>query len=85
MQENRGPEARIRDLTSEVVKQVERLPHYFKQLEAASEMLAAEGLRLHPDTLEALHSRNKNGFWKKTTILFAFVLTLAVVVWAIKM
>ncbi|MEE2689676.1 MAG: 2-polyprenylphenol 6-hydroxylase [Pseudomonadota bacterium] len=63
MHENRGPEARLRDLATEVARGVERLPHGVLKLAALSEMVTAGGLKLHPHTVEALNGASRNGFW----------------------
>jgi len=62
MRENRGPEARIRDAAETVVTQVERLPALLDRLDQASRMIEEGGVRLHPDTVEALRARDR-GPW----------------------
>ncbi|PPR60586.1 MAG: hypothetical protein CFH10_01466, partial [Alphaproteobacteria bacterium MarineAlpha4_Bin2] len=61
MRENRGPEARLRDLATEVARTVERLPHCLSKLDDLSEIVTAEGIKLHPDTVEAFDSAGRSG------------------------
>lgn len=68
MRENRGPQARLRDATETAVAQFERLPALFDRLERASQMVEEGGVRLHPDTVDALRGRDR-GAWP--TILLA--------------
>jgi len=62
MRENRGPEARVRDFAETVAKQVERLPALLDRLDQAGRMIEEGGVRLHPDTVEALRARDR-GPW----------------------
>lgn len=54
MRENRSPEVRLRNFLSEAAAGLERLPSVVKNLEAAAEMIADGGLKLHPDTVRQL-------------------------------
>ena len=64
MRENRSPEARLRNFLSEAAVQLERLPNAMKNLEAAAEMMADGGLRLHPETVRLLASgRGGRALW----------------------
>jgi ubiquinone biosynthesis protein len=60
MRENRGPEARIRDLSETVLLQVERLPALLDRLDHASRMIDEGGIRLHPDTIEAFRGGDRS-------------------------
>jgi ubiquinone biosynthesis protein len=75
MRENRGPEARIRDLAGEVGRIVERLPETLADLEKVAAMAADGGLKLHPGTVAAFAKAQKgrNHIWA----LWAAVAVLA--------
>jgi len=58
MRENRGPEAQVIDEIEAGVAALRRLPSLVRGLEHAAEQLGGQGLRLHPESLDALvHSR----------------------------
>ncbi len=57
MLENRGPEARVREVVDETVSGIERLPSVMVKTEAVIDMLSDGGLRLHPESLRALRDR----------------------------
>jgi ubiquinone biosynthesis protein len=58
MRENRGPEARLRQVASDVAQAVERLPEILRDLEKVTTLLADEGgLPLHPDSLAHIARR----------------------------
>ena len=60
MRANRGPEARIRDMTETALLQIERLPGLLDRLDQASRMIEEGGVRLHPDTVEAFRAGDRN-------------------------
>jgi len=60
MRANRGPEARIRNMTETALLQVERLPALLDRLDQASRMIDEGGIRLHPDTVEALRAGGRS-------------------------
>ncbi len=58
MRENRGPEARVRDLVDESLAAVARLPTLVRDLEKLAAILAhGGGLPLHPGTIAAIARR----------------------------
>ena len=57
MVENRGPEARLRGTIQDLAGTFERLPKLLADVERAASDLTAGGLRLNPDSLEALNSQ----------------------------
>jgi ubiquinone biosynthesis protein len=67
MWENRGPQARIRDIAETVLLQAERLPALLDRLDQASRMIEEGGVRLHPDTIEAFRARDGN-LWPAVVI-----------------
>ena len=70
--ENRGPEARLRGVVSEMTRRVERLPLYLSKLETLSDIVTAEGVHLHPDTVAAFYVQSKGGrYWRIATIVLA--------------
>ncbi|MEL0019148.1 MAG: hypothetical protein VW709_04685, partial [Rickettsiales bacterium] len=77
VRENRGPEARIRDLAREVARGIEKLPIYLAKMDTAAEMISAEGLRLHPETVEAFRARERGGTWRYWALLAAGLLAVA--------
>ena len=54
MRENRGPEARAREAIDEAITTARRLPAIARRLEGALTDLAEGGLRIHPDSLQAM-------------------------------
>jgi ubiquinone biosynthesis protein len=54
MVETLGPEARIRDAVSDMVRGLERLPTLLADVEDSVDAMARDGLRLHPDTVRAV-------------------------------
>jgi len=65
MRENRGPEARLRDLGVELGRVATRLPALLSDLEKTVAMAADGGLKLHPDTVNAFAkaNRGRNHIW----------------------
>ncbi|MCW9032968.1 MAG: 2-polyprenylphenol 6-hydroxylase [Rhodospirillales bacterium] len=60
--ENMGPQARIRDAAEDFTTNLQRLPIVLAGLEANLGDMAQGGLKLHPETLEAMASKkNSNG------------------------
>src|SRR3546814_1649078 len=53
MRENRGPEARLRELVTELAPRLERLPALLARIDRIVETVDAEGLKLHPDSLRS--------------------------------
>ncbi|MEE8445273.1 MAG: 2-polyprenylphenol 6-hydroxylase [Alphaproteobacteria bacterium] len=81
MWRNRGPQARLRDAVAEIAVQIERLPATLERLDQAGRTFGEGGVRLHPDTLEALRGRNR-GLWP-TVLTAAAVAALVVLLAAI--
>lgn len=54
MQENLGPEARIRTAANELWGGVERLPGFVANIERLAAIVAEKGHQLHPDTIQRL-------------------------------
>ncbi len=63
MRATRGPEARIRRAAEDLTGALERLPGLVGKVEAAAETLNAQGLRVHPDSLEALKQPANGQSW----------------------
>jgi ubiquinone biosynthesis protein len=78
MRENRGPEARLRDLGAELGRVAARLPTLLSDLEKTVAMAADGGLKLHPDTVTAFAkgNRGRSHIWA----LWAAVAVLALAV-----
>ncbi|MBI3453651.1 MAG: 2-polyprenylphenol 6-hydroxylase [Rhodospirillales bacterium] len=64
MIENRGIEARGRAVAEDALARLEELPSFVGNLEKAAAMLAAGGVRLHPESLAALGGGQRgSGLW----------------------
>jgi ubiquinone biosynthesis protein len=57
MVENRGPPARLRALAEDAAEFVAGLPELARMARRASQAITEDGLRLHPDTVQALKRR----------------------------
>ena len=82
MRVNRGPEARLRDMIQGAVEALEGLPEIARKAETVLGRMADGGLKLHPETLQALAaSRQANKallwpLWGAALLLFLILLTL---------
>jgi ubiquinone biosynthesis protein len=63
IRDTRGPQARVRETTQQIGEGLARLPRLLTQAERIGNQLEAGGLRLHPDSLEAL--RGGNSGWRR--------------------
>ncbi len=81
MVENRGPEARARGAIQDLGRTLERLPGLVADAERLASDLAAGGLRLHPDSLEALSGEGagRSARWAFWIALLAFAVALLAV------
>jgi ubiquinone biosynthesis protein len=77
MVENRGPAARARAATDEVLARVEELPAFVGNVEKAAAMLASGGVRLHPDSLAALRNGQHGSWWPWAVAAMAIVIAVA--------
>ena len=71
----RGPEGRMREFVSEVAARAERLPQLLESVDLLSDIITADGLRLHPETIDAF--RQNNGFaryWRVGFVVLALLL-----------
>ena len=82
MRANRGPEARIRDVTETALLQLERLPALLDRLDTASKMIDEGGVRLHPDTIEAFRAGDRNP-WPAVIAAVAAAALTALVIFAV--
>jgi ubiquinone biosynthesis protein len=78
MIENRGPAARVRGAAEDALARIEALPQFVGNLEKAAAMLAAGGVRLHPDSIAALGGGRRAGWWPWALALIALA---AAVLW----
>ncbi len=77
MRDNLGPEARVRDAAGELRQAAERLPGLVAGVEQVARDLASGGLRVHPDSLQALAGRgNGLGRWALWIAVAALVIAL---------
>jgi ubiquinone biosynthesis protein len=84
MRENRGPLARAKETAETARDLIERAPLILKGLEQAAGDLAEGGVRLHPDTLEALRRDQPPApspqwpLWLAVVVLAVAVVVLAI-------
>jgi ubiquinone biosynthesis protein len=82
MRENRSPEARVRDLVSDAMAGLERLPGLLHDVEAAAAMAANGGLRLHPETLRQLAAGSRGpAQWPLWLAIGALGAAVAALIW----
>ncbi len=79
MRENRGPEARLRGAVDELSTILERLPDLIVNVDAAATDLASGGLRLHPETVEALRAPEAGRGVRWALVIAVAALALAAV------
>ncbi len=81
MVENRGPEARARGAIQDLGRTLERLPRLVADAESLASDLATGGLRLHPDSLEAMggEGAGRNARWAFWIALLALAVALLAV------
>jgi ubiquinone biosynthesis protein len=80
---NRGPEARVRRAGRDLVAALERLPALLDNLDTVAADLAAGGLRLHPESAEALRGGRGGGrmaHWALWLAIAALTLGLAAII-----
>lgn len=78
MAANRGVEARARMALADAAARIEELPAFVANLEKAAAMLAAGGVRLHPESLAALsQSRRRMWPWVAAALLAGAIVALA--------
>jgi len=78
MAENRGPAARARVAVEAALERIEELPAFVGNVEKAAAMLAAGGVRLHPDSIAALSGGRRLSWWPWAVAVLALA---AVIVW----
>jgi ubiquinone biosynthesis protein len=77
MHDNLGPEARVRDAAGELRQAAERLPGLVAGADQIARDLASGGLRVHPDSLQALSGRGDGlGRWALWIAVAALVIAL---------
>ncbi len=74
MLQNLGPEARIRDTVNGISETIERLPRMLDGLEESTSMIAGGRIKLHPDTVRALHDDGGNRGMPITWVIIALLL-----------
>jgi ubiquinone biosynthesis protein len=78
MRTNRGPEARLREAATELADFARRLPALSSLADRLSETVTADGLRLHPDTVEGLKGSGQGGGGRGWLLLTAAALGLII-------
>src|SRR5262249_7526378 len=79
MRDNCGPEARLRQALSDLVRSVEWLPSVLTNIENSAARLADGKIRLHPDSFSELSARRGRGdllLWALTLAVVALAVTL---------
>ncbi len=76
--ENRGPEARARGVIQDLGRTFERLPRLVAEVEQVASDLTSGGLRLHPESLEALNSQGaqRSARWALWIALLALAIAV---------
>ena len=59
MRANLGPEARIKRAAGDMAATIERLPRVLENAERTAAMFSSGGLKLHPDSVDALRGKSK--------------------------
>jgi ubiquinone biosynthesis protein len=82
MVQHLGPEARVREILTEALETLERLPRMIRNLEKGAEMIANGQLKLDPDTISALKGNpsplaSPKLLWGVIGVLVAIVAFLA--------
>ena len=73
--ERRGPEGRMREFVSEVADRAERLPQLLESVDQISDIITADGLRLHPETIDAFRQNNGAAcYWRVGFVILALLL-----------
>ena len=81
MVENRGPEARVRRAGRDLAAALERLPGLLDNLDTVAGDLAAGGLRLHPESAQALRGGSgRMAQWALWLAIAALTLGLAAII-----
>jgi ubiquinone biosynthesis protein len=81
MVENRGPEARVRRAGRDLAAALERLPGLLDTLDTVAGDLAAGGLRLHPESAQALRGGSgRMAQWALWLAIAALTLGLAAII-----
>ena len=79
---NLGPHARVRDAITNLTDAIERLPHILDGIEQGAQMLSNGHIKLHPDTIRALHRGSRP--FQILPSLCLIILFLLLIVFAIK-
>ena len=74
-----GPETRLRDAMGDVVRGLERLPTLLADMEESFESMRRSGLKLHPDTVNAM-TRARGARVRRWPIWAAAAFGVAVIV-----
>lgn len=81
MREHRGPEARVRRAGRDLATALERLPTLLDNVERVAGDLAGGGLRLHPESAQALTGRGgRTAYWALWIAVAALAVALGVAV-----
>ena len=79
MREHRGPEARVRRAGRDLAVALERVPALIDNMETVVGDMAAGGLRLHPESAQALTGRGgRAAHWALWIAIAALAVALAV-------
>jgi ubiquinone biosynthesis protein len=82
MRENRGPEARLRDVAEDIGGALERLPRTLADIEQAAAGLANGGLKLHPESLRSFAPDGTGPRWHLPALWLALAALSAFVIFS---
>jgi ubiquinone biosynthesis protein len=81
MQDGMGAEAQIMEAIDDLARGLERLPQLISEMEETVGSLASGGLRLHPDSVEALAASRGGGarwpLWAGAALAVALIAALS--------
>ncbi|MBI5120281.1 MAG: 2-polyprenylphenol 6-hydroxylase [Rhodospirillales bacterium] len=80
MADHLGPLARLKDAVTGKTGGLSSIPHIIAQGQRVAGMLSSQGLRLHPDTLNALTTGRKRKFCSACLLAWSLVLVMLVVI-----
>ena len=75
--EHRGPEGRMRTLANELASRAERLPNLLVAVDQMTDIITVDGLRLHPDTINAFRQKKAAYRYWRYGAIFVVILLIA--------
>ena len=75
--EHRGLEGRMRTLVTGIGARAERLPDLLETFDQMTDIITADGLRLHPDTIAAFRQKEATSRYWRYGVTFLVILLVA--------